>query len=335
MITVVENKKEITELQKRLVNIFHNSKPHYIRAVISSPGGALETNVLYFQKQNYWAVFEEIENRYWNAFGAGKPTEGKNNSITCEINFPHEGINRKVAGAFGKENEEIVLLHRGKIGGGRRGIGKNLFWDNYRGEPILVSDGGVENTLALIGNLGSKILLSQIADFVHQVDRIKNLQENSIEILPNIDEIEIPDFNSEFKEEGFGKRRYSRKDEIESVSNHGIVINALAELLKSKGFEVGNDRKRDLYTIKNKRIDRIFEAKTDLLNGSIYSAVGQVLIYSIEKGLEVNKKTLVLPEKLKVSTEKIISKLGLEILYYSLEEDVVTFKEIDIFLKEK
>ncbi len=273
--------------------------------------------------------------KHWNGFGIGRPKEGRVNSIVCEINFPYEGINRRIAGAFGKENDEIVLLHRGKIGGGRKGIGKSLFIDNYRGKFIPVSDGDVENNLALVGNFNSRNVINQIELFVKEVERIKNLDENSIEVSDDGDEIESPVLNFEFIEEGFGKRKYSRKDEVEAESNHGIIINTLAELLKNKGFEVGNDRKRDLFTIKNNSIDKIFEAKTDLSNSSIYSAVGQVLMYSIEKGLEENRKILVLPEKLKASAEKIISKLGLEILYYSFEEDAVTFIAIDKFLQEK
>ena len=67
-------------------------------------------------------------------------------------------------------------------------------------------------------------------------------------------------------------------------------------------------------------------------NGSIYSAVGQVLMYSVEKGLDDNQKILVLPEKLKASAEKILAKLGLHILYYTFEDEVVRFVDIDRLL---
>lgn len=337
MFTTVDNGKEITRLQKRMEAIFRSQKPEIIRAIAGSPGGAFETNFLYFKKFDFWAVFEEGDTRYWNAFGTGKPNAGKNNSITCEINFPYEGIERRIAGVWGREGEQVVLLHRGKIGGGRKGIGKGLFLDNYRGEPITILDGEVENSLSLIGHLDSMHFVQQVANFVHEVHRIKALTEAPVEEVEEseVDEPQMPEFGFDFKEEGYGKRRYSRKEEIEAVSNHGIIINALAQELTGKGLAVGNDRKRDLYTVKNNQIDRIFEAKTDLSNGSIYSAVGQVLIYSVEKDLENNQKILVLPEKLKASVEQVLARLGLDILYYSFEEEEVRFVELDRVLTKK
>jgi hypothetical protein len=336
MITAVENGKEIARLQKRLVDIFKNQKPEYIEAIIGSPGGAFETTFLYFESHNFWAVFEKDKNRYWNAFGTGKPIAGKNNSIVCEINIPFEDINRRVAAVFGKEGDQVLLLHRGKIGGGRKGIGKNLFWENYRGEEMMVQDGDTENWLAPIGSFESKNFVQQVANFVLEIKRIKELAED-LPDLPEVEteDVEIQDFNYTFKEEGFGKRRYSRKDEIEAVSNHGIIINALAKQLTSRGISVGNDHKRDLFTLKDNQIDRVFEAKTDLSNSSIYSAVGQVLIYSVEKGLDDNQKILVLPEKLKASAEKILGILGLDILYYTFEEEVVRFLDLDEVLNKR
>lgn len=336
MFIAVDDAKEITNLQKRLEQAFKSQKTEVIRAIVGSPGGAYETNFLYIKEHDFWVVFDEGGNRYWNAFGVGKPIAGKNNSITCEINFPYDGINRRVAGVFGKEGEQIVVFHRGKIGGGRKGIGKNLFLDNYRGELWPVRDGKTENNLALIGALDSKHFVQQVSNFVYEIQRIKDLTGTTSGLADDeTEEIENPVFDFEFKDEAYGKRKYSRNDEIEAESNHGIIINALARVLESRDLSVGNDRKRDLYTIKDNRIDRIFEAKTDLSNASIYSAVGQLLMYSAEKGLDGNQKILVLPEKLKASTEKVISKLGLSILYYSFEGEVVKFVDIERILNEK
>ncbi|MCB0524508.1 MAG: hypothetical protein KDC75_13215 [Phaeodactylibacter sp.] len=334
MITTEATGREITKLQKRFVSIFNSKKPERIEAIVGSPGGAFKATFLYFKQFNFWAVFDNTGTRYWNAFGTGKPIAGKNNSITCEINFPFDGIERRVAGVFGRESDKVLLLHRGRIGGGRKGIGKSLFFDNYRGAYEVIQDGDQENTLALIGSLDSKYFVQQIASFIFEVQRIKDLIEPTLENAGD-DDAEDSSFNYEFKEEGFGKRRYSRKDEIEAESYHGIIVNALADKLAERGFVVGNDRKRDLYTIRDNRIDRIFEAKTALTNSSIYSAIGQVLFYSSEKGLDNNQKILVLPEKLKASAEKIIQRLGLQILYYSFQGKVVRFIDLDGVLNKK
>lgn len=336
MVTIIETKKELSKYQNTLKSNFEAHNPEYITVTVSSRGGSSETEVMYFKKQNIWVVFSQDHNRYWNAFGVGKPIEGENLSIVCEINFPFDGLNRRIGGAFGKENGEVVLLHRGKIGGGRKGIGKNLFIENYRGKYLSVLDGDVENYIAIIGMLNSTKIISQVAVFVHEVQRIKNLDIQEIENNPDEEDNEGGDISTshfEFKEERFGKNSYLRKDEIEAICNHGIIVNELAKYLKSTGVEVGNDRKRDLFTIKHGSIDRIFEIKTDLSNSSIYSAVGQILIYSIEKNLHNIEKILVLPEKLKNSVEGILAKLGLQILYYSFENEIVTFIKIKKILK--
>ncbi|MBK8196498.1 MAG: hypothetical protein IPK76_26115 [Lewinellaceae bacterium] len=336
MITAVDNGKEIARLQKQMQLAFKNQKPESIRAIIGSPGGAFGTKFLYFKAYDIWVVFEEGDNRYWNAFGIGRPIPEKNNSITCEINFPYEGIDRRIAGVWGKDSDNVVLLHRGKIGGGRKGIGKSLFLDKYRGEYVNILDGDTENHVALIGSLNSKRFLQQVANFVHEVHRIKNLAEDAAEDVDSIDdEQSMPDLGFDFTAEGHGKRRYTRREEIEAISNHGIIINALADQLTSRGFAVGNDRKRDLFTVNNDKIDRLFEAKTDLSNGSIYSAVGQLMMYSAEKCLDDNHKVLVLPKKLKASAEKTVAKLGLDILYYIFDDETVHFIDLDRILKKR
>lgn len=333
MINIIENSREINKHQKRLFDVFKNSKPEYITTLVGYQGGAIELEVSYFEEYNFWTGYLEGDFKHWNGFGVGKPRIGKSISITCEINFPYEGINRRIAGVFGKEGDEIVILHRGKIGGGRKGIGKNLFFNNYRGEFIQVTDGDTENYLALIGSLNSQNILGQISLFVHEMERIKNFDESQLEDAEQNDDLKNYASNFDFREEGYGKRNYKRRDEIEAISNHGIIINTLAGLLKNKGLQVANDRKRDLFTIKDNKIDKIFEAKTDLANSSIYSAIGQVLMYSAEKELEENMKILVLPEKLNQKAENIISKLGLEVLYFHFDGDKVVFGDVDRFVK--
>ena len=99
------------------------------------------------------------------------PHLDKSNSIVVEINFPFDGINRRIGGAFGKtETGEIVVLHRGKIGGGREGIGKQLFFNHFRGDLVMANDDDQTNTFCLIGTLSSPYFGKQVADFIAEVD---------------------------------------------------------------------------------------------------------------------------------------------------------------------
>lgn len=70
-----------------------------------------------------WMVADDNaggQTRYWTAFGIGEPSQTKSNSIIVEINFPRRGIDGRIAGLFWRtENNQILVLHSGKVGGGR------------------------------------------------------------------------------------------------------------------------------------------------------------------------------------------------------------------------
>jgi 5-methylcytosine-specific restriction protein A len=72
-----------------------------------------------------WLACDVIgKSRYWNAFGTRNPKQNKMVPIGCEINFPLFGIDRRVSGGVAEdETGRLSLVHRGRIGGGRKGIG--------------------------------------------------------------------------------------------------------------------------------------------------------------------------------------------------------------------
>lgn len=289
-------------------------------------GGSVEAELHYSPKLDIWlAMAENLDNRYWNGFGIGKPENGSLESLSTEINIPKYGINRRIGGAFGKSDSgNILILHRGKIGGGRSGIGKTLFENNYRGKFIPVIDGDRTNKMALIGELKSEKLALQVANFVKEVSRIKteNKSPQNSTLIP----VKSKDnFNNEFA----GTKEYSKQEVIQSLCNHGIVVNTLAKALKAKGLKIANDKNRDLYILTNTgKIRTIFEIKTNTLTGSLYSAIGQLIIYSI--GLEKSTNLfLILPDQLKPEIERRVKSIGIDILYYKWEKDLPIFKNLD------
>ena len=93
--------------------------------------------------------------------------------ITCEINFPLSGINRRVAGAVAEDAAgDLHILHRGRIGGGRAGTGAELFWAHFAGDRVVATDGDRDTTFAVIGPVGSPKLVRGLRFFVKEVDRI-------------------------------------------------------------------------------------------------------------------------------------------------------------------
>ena len=112
--------------------------------------------------------------RYWNPLGIAEtqPQQGEMLSITCEINPPISGLNRRTQGAFDLAGpSQLWLLHRGRIGGGKPGVGRSLFFDNYNGSTRNV--GG--DTFAVVGNVNSGTLPDDVNDFVNTVAEIKSL----------------------------------------------------------------------------------------------------------------------------------------------------------------
>src|SRR5258706_8626207 len=103
-------------------------------------GGSIPADLLWHMDLGIWVLLrpESIKNRYWCAFGVDDPYPASLLSITCEINPPKEGIDRRCAGLFVRdESGEVFLAHSGKVGGGRAGIGKGAFLENWGNDGVV------------------------------------------------------------------------------------------------------------------------------------------------------------------------------------------------------
>jgi hypothetical protein len=135
------------------------------------------------RKVGVWAVLEPappsikegVRHRFWNCFGIENPVERQMLNITVEINPPHEGENRRLAGMFIRDNENrIYLAHTGRVGGGRSGIGLNEF-RRYLGDPPwqeILTQGG-RQLAVILGPIDAPDFPSQLSNFVHNVARFK------------------------------------------------------------------------------------------------------------------------------------------------------------------
>lgn len=137
-------------------------------------GGGRECAAHFIGRYKFWVSFADSGNRYWNALGIGNPFKDSK-TIIAEINPPKEGVNRRVSGAFVKDGEgKTYLVHRGKVGGGRKGIGKKAFMAWYQ-EPIyLVNDSGRQSEMIIIGALDDEKLIGNLAAFTYSVAAFKN-----------------------------------------------------------------------------------------------------------------------------------------------------------------
>lgn len=306
MLQIIDNKSAIQKAQLQFKKGLKRLVDEKIPAQIGYQGENFKTKVSWSNKLRIWMHLSASGLRFWNAFGiseSGKPRANSNISPICEINFPFSGIDRRIGGAFAEDGSGcIFVIHRGKIGGGRKGIGKTLFSNNYRGERINVKDGEIESRVALIGALNSPRFAKQVSQFVYEIRRIKAL------VLRHSKNINVGHGKHGFRKEFLGKKKFKIRKDIEAKCDHGIIVNELASVLNGIGLNVGNDINRDLYILSLKgKIAAIFEIKTDILSTNLYSGIGQLLLNSATL-TKRPRLFLTIPERLNKTVERILNK---------------------------
>lgn len=147
---------------------------------IGFPGGSWNETIEYNDEIwfHHFEIDEEAKSpRYWNGFGlAQNLSTNKSNNIVVEINIPTNGINRRVAGFFAKNrNGKIGLFHRGGLGGGRKGVGKQAFlrWSSY--ELTSVVTDGKNETAILVGLIEHDNFASKLYEFLLNIEGFKQL----------------------------------------------------------------------------------------------------------------------------------------------------------------
>ncbi len=96
-------------------------------------------------------------------------------TIIAEINPPKAGINRRVSGVFVEDRAaKIYLAHRGRVGGGRKGIGMKIFMAWYQEAIDLVNDAGRRSEMIVISALGGEQLIENLAAFTNSVSAFKD-----------------------------------------------------------------------------------------------------------------------------------------------------------------
>lgn len=280
-----------------------------------------------------WSLLRsnEAQGRFWCCFGIDDPRKAASLDIAVEINPRHKGTDLVVGGAFAKdERGEIHLCHNGKIGGGRRGVGKSAFVREYSDggglKAMLYNDRLVD--VVDLGPITSTGLLRRLARFAHEVVRIKEvcamLQDGGTE-AGGATKPPIPSFSPEFS----GRRSvFSVRRRIEASADHGLVVDALKAAVERVGHCSYNDRERDLYLLDERnQVSVLFEVKTDVTTTSIYTAVGQLLLNG-EAGPGVPKMVLVLPGKPKRKTAVALKAIGVVVLHFEWNDNTPVIQDL-------
>lgn len=172
---VISDAARIEAAQRRLSQRLGEAAAKRGRIKVGFRGGSTETEAGWIREKDLWFGCEKLESRYLNAFGRRDPYSGASASIVVEVNPPLEGIDRRMGGAYveDRDSKEIFLAHRGGVGGGRPGIGKNAFLASYSGRVQTVRDGDTESNLILIASLDDPDLVDRIDAFVSAVGDFK------------------------------------------------------------------------------------------------------------------------------------------------------------------
>ncbi|OPY84972.1 MAG: hypothetical protein A4E71_02317 [Smithella sp. PtaU1.Bin162] len=323
MLKVITDQTAIKKYARQFIRSFKPFVDEQIKVKLGHQGASFPAKVFWVKRLNIWFFSRATKDaRYWNAFGIGKPQAGAMLPITCEINFPWSGIDRKTGGAFARDlSGNIFVIHRGKIGGGKKGIGKSLFEHNYRGNWTFAEDGDAVKQVAVIGMLNSPRFALQIANFVKKIELLKSTAVFSAQM-----EIDFPEVT--FREDRVGNLPASEDLVSDAPCDRDLIISNLAAVLQRRKFKTGNDDKHELFLVdisKNK-MSHIFAIPADSREKNILAATTKLLLQTAEA--EGNPlPVLILPEEKTGTYAPLLQKIGITVLSFRLEAEKIIFPD--------
>ncbi|MCE5281139.1 MAG: hypothetical protein LLG93_03470 [Deltaproteobacteria bacterium] len=329
MLKVVENEAAIRRHQRQFARALRAVAREQIPVKLGHPGASEKAKVAWSEALGIWCFSKKIAgSRYWNAFGVGRPAGGDSIAITCEINFPLYGIDRRTGGAFVQDRAgRVFVVHRGKLGGSRKGIGKSLFENHYRGLWEILQDGGQESPVAVVGALHSPRFARQIAQFVRKIARIKE------GALARSAQVEIGFDEPVVQEELIGERFSEQEPEPGAECDRGLIVCDLADALRAQGRRTGNDPSRDLLVLdRGGQIRAVFQIRTDMALAGLHAAATQLLL----NGLSLQGNPLlvmVLPGIPETALLEKLRRLNIEILTYFWQEERAAFPDLGTLLR--
>ncbi len=240
MLKLITAAKRVENCRREFIRRLKSREEKRVKVTIGHPGASRKATVAFSPGLGIWRHTRRLAcGRYLNSFGLGDPSLSAQVPITCEINFPREGIDRRMGGLFAEDRDgKIFILHRGRFGGGRKGSGKELFRENYRGVIGEIEDGELVTAAAVVGELSSPRLPRQVAQFVRKVALLKEKTGKR--------QMEIGLIEGEFQLDLVGSSRPVSGGDLAALCDHDLLVEDLAEALRKAGRKPVNDPGRDL-----------------------------------------------------------------------------------------
>ncbi|WP_160711776.1 hypothetical protein [Chitinophaga solisilvae] len=259
------------------------------------------------RKHNLWWSIEKRGNKYWNIFGRGKPHKNKTNRGRCQINVPVRGFSKQIRGGFAKDsNGNVYLLHNGGVGGGMLGISRSGFvrWYSDTREEIIY-DEQVE-LFYVVGELTSPNFIEQLNFFIEKVYEFKEGDPTDVQNELNMLEAG----------ESLLRSPYTMPERIVFRGvNHAIVVNELLNQLRVHKVSAYRNRFMDTFIINKQGVcTHIFEVKCKLTTQSLYTGIGQLLIYGLNYPRA--KRYLLIEEEYVEEIHKDLERLNINCISY-------------------
>lgn len=299
-----------------------------VRRHLGWRGGGGEYDVLWRESDGFWAVLDDhpSRNRYWCSYGVVNPEKHTSLPIVVEVNPTRVGRDRRHGGAFLRSADgSLYYGHDGRVAGGKKGVGKGAFLATLSSEATTeVSGPSGRETFVVVGQLGSKHLPIQLRAYIEVVRAFKSGEIKAPVVSGGKAFLEHPEFAGQ-------RRPFRYGSVVESRVDHGVITGSLAQELKQRGLVPMRDVYRDVYvTDSSGSMSVLFEIKTAVDTGSVYSAVGQLLYHSAAN--PTCRRIAVLADRVTDSTRQVLAALGIEVMTFSWVKGYPQFDDLDRFV---
>ena len=184
MYIAIRNHRGISAAQNQFIRSIRKALPQQLEDVpVGYRGGHTDVEEMHTNGR-IWFAYQRLNDapipRHWNAFGSGQPMLRNSNAITVETNVGLRGLPNQLGALFARDDAigNTAILHRGKVGGGAKGVSQEAFLGWYPGKTVTYADPDeIEHTATalLISDLQSSRFGHNISDFVEVVRQFKAL----------------------------------------------------------------------------------------------------------------------------------------------------------------
>lgn len=327
MFSLLESKEEIAEAQRKFEAAIRRDFKRTTVKNIGYPGGtnvkaSVNHNGTYWFWSGSYDGLDVTNPRCLNWFGLFQ--NDADFQISVEINTPYEKKNNQIAGFFARNNDTgmIYLFHSGRVGGGTGGVGKAAFlaWSGEHLEEVVDSSGAIREGILVMPIEGIAASRSAIR-YIDIIVRFK--------LAVRAGDLKKPDFLQKKKEyddfyaEARGRRKGRRSAEIDYLSRHGDVVDALnvwrTLMLLPKDGRIVKNVLIDMGVAVGLELVEVFEVKTSTARSDIYGAIGQLMVH----GTAIHcRRVIVLPHNELIADDlaATFERLKIELVKFELDE---------------